>query len=397
MSVLNLTNNTLETTITDASFSQPYTVTINKAGTRAYITNSTSTTITIIGIPSNTVLGTITGFDGPSGMVITPSGTRAYVNNYGAGMPLPSGMGNTVNVVDLTTNMIIGPAIVVDQAPAALAITPDGAFVYVACYVDGNPGTGTINIIRTSDNTVVGPTITGFSGPFDIVITPDGKYAYVTNFGSNNFSPIGTTVSVVSLATNTVIATINVDIQPSGIAITPDGHLAYVTNYNTLYAGESFTDQTAGAGTLNIIDIATNAVIPPIIEVDQSPGAIAISPDGEFAYVSNYTSNTVNVIALQSFQIAAQGCRIQNNFLTQQEIVNKLTWSASGTSLPVSYSIYRDAALTELVAIIPANTEPLQFLDHNRVPGVIYTYYLIGTNAAGTSSAPVVITVTQNC
>lgn len=397
VSVLNLVNNTLELTITDTSFNEPYTVTINPSGTKAYVTNSNSTTITIIDIATNTVIGTIGGFDGPSGMAITPDGTKAYVNNYGGPEGLGSGNGTTVRVVDLTNNVIIGVPIMVGQAPAALAITPDGKYVYVINYVNGNPGMGTISVIRTSDNTVIStPGLTGFSGPFAIAITPDGKRAYITNFGSNNFAPYGTTVSVVDIASNTVVATVNLAIQPSGIAITPDGRYAYASNYNTLYAGESFTDLTAGQGTVNIIDIASNTVIPPTIAVGQSPDAIAISSDGQFAYVTNYTSNTVSVIALQSFQIAAQGCRIQNVFLSYSDLINKLTWSATGRSLPVNYSIYRDAELTDVVATIPA-TGDLVFYDHQRIPGVVYTYYIVGTNAAGTTSYPVAVTVTANC
>lgn len=293
VSVLNLTTNTLQQTINDASFSQPYTVTINAAGTIAYVTNSYSTTITMINLATNTVSGVITGFNGPSGMVITPDGITAYVNNYGAGDT--SGTGTTVSIVDLTTNSITG-SITVGLAPAALAITPDGAFVYVANYVNGNTGAGTMSVIQTSNNTVVA-TISGFSGPFGIAITPNGQYAYVTNFGSNNFTPIGTTVSVVNLSTNTISATINLAIQPAGIAISPDGLYAYVTNYNTLYSDiTDFTGLTAGQGTVNIIDITTNTVIPPVIAVGQSPANIAISSNDNYAYVSNYASNTVSVL-----------------------------------------------------------------------------------------------------
>jgi len=299
VSVLDLKNNTVKKTITDSSFNEPYTITINASGTKAYVTNSNSTTITIIDIASNTVAGIIDGFDGPSGMVITLDGSRAYVNNYGGPEGVGSGNAITVRVVDLINNTIIGDPIVVGLAPAALAITPDGTFVYVANYVNGNPGAGTMSVIQTSNNAVVG-NITGFSGPFAIAITPNGKYAYVTNFGSNNFAPIGSTVSVVKLSTNTIVATINLAIQPAGIAITPNGKHAYVTNYNTLYAGSNFTDLTAGQGTVNIIDIETNQVIPPTIAVGQSPVNIAITPNGRFAYVTNYTSNTVNVIALPS-------------------------------------------------------------------------------------------------
>lgn len=303
VSVINLSSNTVETTITindiPMVFVEPYTVTINAAGTKAYVTNSNSTTVSIIDIATNTVLlPPIGGFNGPSGFAITPDGNHAYVNNYGAGMQ--SGMIATVNVVDLNTNAIVGPTLTVGLAPAALAITPDGAYVYVVSYVDGNSGTGTISIIRTSDNSVQLNAITGFSGPFAIAITPDGKYAYVTNFGSNNFSPVGTTVSVVDISSNTIVATIPVGIQPAGIAISPDGSLAYVSIYNTLYERPSFNGLNASQGIVKIIDIQTNTVIPPKIKVGLSPANIAISPNGRFAYVTNYTSNTVSVIPLPS-------------------------------------------------------------------------------------------------
>ncbi len=401
VSVLNLTNNLPDLLISSTTFNEPYTITINAAGTLAYVTNSNYTTVSIIDIPSNTVSGIITGFDGPSGLAITPDGTYAYVNNYGGPEGVGSGNGKTVNVVDLTNNTIV-KTITVDQAPAALAVSPDGDYVYVINYVNGTPGSGTMNVIQTSDNTVTG-TVYGFFGPFDIAITPDGNYAYVTNFGSNNFFPFGTTVNAVDLTSNTITATITLGIQPAGIAITPDGNYAYVTNYNTLYTSTYFSSLVAGQGTVNVIDIATNTVIPPTIVVDQSPANIAISPNGEFAYVSNYTSNTINVIALPTFEIAAQGCQIQNRYLTQMDVINKITWTVSGTSLPVSYDVYRDAALTDLAGTVLIDAlsldddEPFVLLDHNRNPDITYTYYIVGTNSVGTTSEPVAITVTQNC
>ena len=300
VTVLDLENNTVITTIHDNSFNQPYTVSLNHKGKKAYVTNSNSTTITIIDTKTNEVIGTIDGFDGPSGMAIIPPKKKiAYVNNYGGPEGVGSGNGTTVSVVDLKTNTIID-TITVGQAPAALAASHDGKHVYVINYVDGNPGHGTMSIIDVRTNTVT-DTVTGFSGPFAIAITPDNKYAYVTNFGSNNFAPFGTTVSVVKLHCRPkIVKTIDLEsIQPSGIAITPNGDFAYVTNYNTLYAGVDFTNLTAGQGTVNIIDIDKKEVVPPTIVVGQSPDSIAISHDGKFAYVTNYTSNTVSVIQLK--------------------------------------------------------------------------------------------------
>jgi len=297
VSVLNLTTNTLDQTITSTSFQQPYRVAINADGTQVYVTNSASTTVSIINTATRSVEGIIDGFDGPSGIVIAPTGDRAYVNNYGCDAGVGSGNSTTIRVVDLKTNTIEGEPIIVGLAPAALAITPNGEFLYVVNYVDGKAGTGTISVVQTSDNTVV-YTITGFSGPFAIAITPDGKYAYVTNFGSNDFAPIGTTVSVVDLSNNTVTATINLGIQPAGIAITPDGRRAYATNYNTLYASAEFKNLTAGQGTVNIIDIATHTVMNPAIAVGHSPSSITIASDGKHAYVTHFTYNSVSVIAL---------------------------------------------------------------------------------------------------
>ncbi len=402
ISVINTETNLVETTIFDASFNQPYRITMNAAGTKAYVCNSNDCTVSVIDIATNTVSNVIPGFDGPSGFAITPDGNFAYVNNYGAPCGAGSGFATTVRVVDLNTEMIVGAPIVVGLAPAGLDITPDGAFVYVINYEDGNPGTGTISIIRTSDNTVIAPTITGFSGPFAIAIAPDGNFAYVTNFGSNNFEPFGTTVSKVSLSTNTIVSTIDLAIQPAGVAVSLDSKFVYATNYNALYSCTTTSTSACdvlvpGQGTVNIIDVETDTVLPPNIAVDQGPSSVAITANGEFAYVNNYISNTVSLIALQSFQFEVEGCQTCNTFLTQSDVVNRLTVSATGTSLPVTYSFYRDAGLTDLISIVPATTNPTIFLDHNRDPNVNDTYYIVGTNGAGTTSDPVALTVTQNC
>jgi len=51
-----------------------------------------------------------------------------------------------------------------------------------------------------------------------VAITPDGAFAYVTNVNSNN-------VSVISTATNSVVATVPVGTGPVAVAITPNSAL----------------------------------------------------------------------------------------------------------------------------------------------------------------------------
>lgn len=397
ISVIDVSKNLVVKTIYDASLNQPQTVTINPAGTKAYACNSNSSDVTVIDVATNTVTAVISGFDGPDDMVINAAGTVGYVSNYGGPGGLGSGNGHTVNVVDLVNNVISGTIdLAPNIAPAALAMTPDGAYVYTVNYMNGNPNTGTLNIIRTSDNTLLPTVITGFSGPFDMAISPDGKFGYVTNFGSNNFYPYGTTLSVVNLSSNTIVATIPLGIQPAGVAVTADSSRAYVTIYNTLYNDPAFSALVYGQGIVNVVDLSNNTVLPISIAVDQSPGAVVISPNGAYAYISNYSSNTISVIALQSFQIAAQGCRKQNRYLTHIDFINTLTWTVSGGALPVAYFIYRDAELTDLAGTVLAG-QPLEFQEHNVNPNINYTYYIVGVNQVGTLSDPVTVIVNQNC
>ncbi len=52
------------------------------------------------------------------------------------------------------------------------------------------------------------------SAPFGVAITPDGAFAYVANRNPGS-------VSVIATATNTVVATVGVGTFPLGVAITP--------------------------------------------------------------------------------------------------------------------------------------------------------------------------------
>jgi len=223
-----------------------------------------------------------------------------YVNNYGAPGGLSSGFGNTVSVIDLNTENIIA-TIKVGLAPAAVDITPDGRYLYAANYTDGNEETGTISVISTKNNKVIS-LINGLSGPFSLSVTPNGKRLYVTNFGSNNFRPIGTSVSIIDTTYNNIIKTITLGIQPSGLAITPDGQYVLVSNYNTLYADfvppSTYNSLTPGEGTVNIIDATNEKLTSSVVVVGHSPANITISPNGKFAFVSNFTSNSVSMLSI---------------------------------------------------------------------------------------------------
>jgi YVTN family beta-propeller protein len=232
----------------------------------AYVANSFTSSVSVIDTTAGTVIGTpISVGSGPWGVAITPDGAHVYVT---------SNDDHTVSVIATATNTVVAtiPAV---HNPAALAITPDGAHVYVTSTCDN-----AVSVIDTATNTV-GATITlaglsnCFVDPFAVAITPDGAHVYVADYGNS--------VSVIDTATNTVIgAPIPVGNGPWGIAITPDGAHVYVTNSDD--------------NTVSVIATATNTVVGAPIPVGDEPLGITSSPDGAHVYVANGADGTVSVI-----------------------------------------------------------------------------------------------------
>lgn len=103
-----------------------------------------------------------------------------------------------------------------------------------------------------------------------------GAKAYVTLVNDD-------AVAVVRTDTNEVTQTIPVGDRPRGIAVSPDGNEAYVAN--------------AGDDTVSVINInADPKTVVAIIEVGDEPQGVAFAPDGATAYVTNIEDNNVSVI-----------------------------------------------------------------------------------------------------
>lgn len=170
---------------------------------------------------------------------------------------------NTVSVIS------DNPTVTVDvgMGPSALAVTPDGEFVYVA-----NSASASVSVIQTSNNTVVDTVDVGTS-PFGVAVTPNGDFVYVANDFSNN-------VSVIQTSSNTVIATVAVGDSPTGVAI-PNDTYVFVAN--------------AASNTVSVIQTSNNNVVATV-DVGEAPIGIAAGPNGDFVYVANSSSNNVSVL-----------------------------------------------------------------------------------------------------
>jgi YVTN family beta-propeller protein len=155
-------------------------------------------------------------------------------------------------------------------------------FAYVA--LGGNK----VAVLDIATNFVVQEVTVGNS-PQGVAVSPSGRFVYVANVGSHNVSVIDTQTNVVS-STFTPMSTNGL---PYGIAVHPTGNRLYVTNWN----GQS----------LSVIDPASGLPLAQIPLVN--PRAIAVSPTGSFAYVSQAQPSaprTVAVVDLQQNRVVAE-------------------------------------------------------------------------------------------
>ena len=93
-------------------------------GTKAYVTNPGSNSVSVIDLASLTTVKTIAVGEYPLIIDIYSEGNRAYVTNHGT---------RTVSVIDLETETEI-KKINVGTNPYGIAVTPDGEHVFVANY-----------------------------------------------------------------------------------------------------------------------------------------------------------------------------------------------------------------------------------------------------------------------
>jgi len=110
-------------------------------------------------------------------------------------------LATVAKTITITGNWGATSSLTVGTGPYGVAVTPNGAYVYVVNFTTNN-----VKVIRTSDNTVTA-TITVGNGPFGVAVTPDGAYVYVANYTTNNVSVIRTSDNLLVTECNRSIAT----------------------------------------------------------------------------------------------------------------------------------------------------------------------------------------------
>jgi len=179
-----------------------------------------------------------------------------------------------VSRIDTRTNQVIGLPLMIGPT-SGIAFGPGGATGYLT---NGNPSG--IAVLGTASGMVVKSIPLGIS-PQAITIAPDGKSAYA--IGDGKLEPVGEFAAYRPEAAQFDLATGESIGSPFWIggtigttwplAITPDGQTAYRSD--------------GSANTVTAIDLKTRQILKTIPTGTIDPTHIVISSDGKTAYVAN--------------------------------------------------------------------------------------------------------------
>ncbi len=336
---------------------EPNSVALNLDGTRAYVANTVSGTVSVVNVDrlnsDYRILATIPVGTEPYGLALTPAATKLYVANARS---------NNVSVIDTSTLRVIKTIENVGFEPRGIAITNAGSgadtveTVYVTQFlalpsapgkIDGSDDSknGRVTVISVATDTVTGEIVlnpmadVGFLANGDALkrIAPAGDFRFGTGAYPNQLnniairgrfafvpstgaSPNGPTrfdvntqalLSVINLSARTdANRTINMHsavhnqtglprrfvTQPWAMAFKTKLDEGYVVSTASNVVIKVKVDPATGAATVQ--NIPTDATRVLQIATGKQPRGIVINAADTTAYVMNYVSRDVTVIDL---------------------------------------------------------------------------------------------------
>lgn len=206
---------------------------------------------------NDVVAGTIAVGSTPLGIQIISGGTKVYVSNL---------IGNSVSIIDAATS-------------GTTTLNLPGQPRQIAWNGTNKAYIPLVNLSEVvtvnTDTETTGTTINVGSNPFGVVYDPVHDYFYVGNSGGG----AGNTISVISGASDTVIATITGDTGPYGMAWDSTNNRVYVANEN--------------GPTVSVIDTNTNTITQTISGFTR-PYGVAFNTINDKVYVTEATGGTYN-------------------------------------------------------------------------------------------------------
>ena len=278
----------------DETYLSPLAVAAGKDGKMLYVAESGANQIAVVDVAAATVAKTIPVPDSPSGLALSPDGARLYVTGSA-----PAGR---VYIVELQTGQVAG-VIPVGHTPTAPVVSPDGATLYICNRFNNN-----VSVIDLAAKAEIAK-VPVAREPVAAAITPDSKFLFVANLlptGPADGDFIAAVVSVIDTASRKVVASVQLPNGSSsvrGICVSPDGKYAYAAHILARYHMPTTQLERGWMSTnaLGVLDVAQQKLVNTVLldDVDlgaANPWAVACDADGKYICVALAGTQEIAVI-----------------------------------------------------------------------------------------------------
>ena len=271
----------------------PYFVDVSADGTRAYVANAGSNSVSVVDIGQRRLLRNILVGQAPG---------KARVSRDGKTVVVAERLGDSVSIIDAET-MTVRSSVAACRQPTDVEIMPDSGKAFITCSGSGQVAVIGLNMKEPdalgSQNAgqQVGATRQSARGgssrnpvsarpdrllsildvgssPVDLALKPDGGEIFVCNFGANTMSEILT-------STNEVGASYLIGAGPVRALVSADNSTLYVSNFNS--------------DTVSVYSIDDGKLVIAV-PVGRRPDALALSPNQNFLFVADTAAGDVSVV-----------------------------------------------------------------------------------------------------
>jgi len=318
-----------------------------KATALIYVTNSAGNTVDVVDPTTNAVVQVIRGIELPHGISFSPDSKRVYVSNESE---------SVLDVVNRENGEIL-KKIPLSGRPNNIAISKDGGRVLVGI----RSAPGAVDVVDTSSLTLA-KTLAIQRTIHNIYVTPDSRFAVAGSVESKS-------ASVIDLQTDQVSWEVKFDngVRPMAFDTNPDGTTRRI-----------FV-QLSNLNGFAVVDFAKHAEVARIqfpgqpggygvaeVRLNTPSHGIGVAPDGKSLWVASTVANAVFEYSLPDLKLKGY-CSLPNvyppNRAPMGSVPEWITFTPDSKLVYVSNSGARsvsavDAGTRQIVAVIPVGEVP---------------------------------------